>query len=186
MGAIIDSKLTFKPHVKSLLKKLGYKTSLMGRIRKFLDEKKSLVIYKHKVVPYCDYASFLVDCTTNTIMMSTVSSLLTSLLLLYVLWACDLLELGVWTRYLLWCWCLVSFLVAIVAIVAIGGGKPDDERRRRRGEETNVRKKKLRKKVRLNELNGEKMNEDVLEREMVEVFPLSCTEEQRQGKRYIF
>ena len=64
MGALIDSKLTFRPHVNNLIRKLSHKLYMLSTIRKFLDEDKSHLIYKQMIVPYADYANFLVDCTT--------------------------------------------------------------------------------------------------------------------------
>ena len=65
LGVTVDKKMTFKQQTLNLLKTMSHKNSLLGRIRKFMGEKHSLLIYKQKIVPYADYASFLIDCTTQ-------------------------------------------------------------------------------------------------------------------------
>ena len=67
MGAIIDSKVTFKPHVNKLIKNMSHKLYLFARIRKFLDESKAILYNKTMIMPFADYASFLVDCTVNAL-----------------------------------------------------------------------------------------------------------------------
>ena len=44
---------------------MSHKIYLLARIRKFLDEAKAILIYKQMIVPYADYAHYLVDCTTQ-------------------------------------------------------------------------------------------------------------------------
>ena len=65
LGITVDSRFTFKPHVNNLLRTVSHKVTLLGRIKKYLDENESLLIYKQTVVPYCDYASFTTECTVE-------------------------------------------------------------------------------------------------------------------------
>ena len=65
LGVTVDKRMTFKPQTLSVIKSVSHKNSLLGRIRRYMGEKQSLLIYKQKIVPYADYASFLIDCTTQ-------------------------------------------------------------------------------------------------------------------------
>ena len=67
LGAIFDSHMTFKANANKLIKTLNHKLYLLSRIRKHLDEEKAILFYKTMLVPYADYTSFLVDCTTSAL-----------------------------------------------------------------------------------------------------------------------
>ena len=59
LGVIMDNILTFKPHVKGLVSKMSHKVNLVARIRKFLCEEMSILLYNP------DYAIFLTDFSTK-------------------------------------------------------------------------------------------------------------------------
>ena len=65
LGALIDSTMSFKPHTNKLVTTLSHKLYLLARIRKFLNEEKAFLLYRQMIMPYIDYASFLIDCTTK-------------------------------------------------------------------------------------------------------------------------
>ena len=65
LGVSIDSQLSFKPHVNSSIKVINHKLYLLGHIRRYMSEQQSLLIYKQMVIPYTEYASFILDCSTQ-------------------------------------------------------------------------------------------------------------------------
>ena len=59
LGFILDSVLTFNCHVKNVSNMVAYKTNLLGRIRKFLNDDVALKIYKSMILPYFDYGDVI-------------------------------------------------------------------------------------------------------------------------------
>ena len=51
----LDSVLSFNYHVKNVSNMVAYKTNLLGKICKFLNEDVPLKIYKSMILPYFDY-----------------------------------------------------------------------------------------------------------------------------------
>ena len=43
LGATIDNKLTFRPHVNNVIKTISHKLHLLARIRKFFDEEQAIL-----------------------------------------------------------------------------------------------------------------------------------------------
>ena len=56
LGMILDSSLTFKPHLASVVRSVSHKIYLLSRIRKFLSNRTALLVYKTMVLPFFDYA----------------------------------------------------------------------------------------------------------------------------------
>ena len=77
LGVCIDNNLNFKQHVSNTIRGMGHKVSLLGRIRKFLEEEQSLILYKQMIIPYPDYASFVIDCSSSdlTIKLQRIQNL---------------------------------------------------------------------------------------------------------------
>lgn len=57
LGIRIDDKLNFTPHLKSMLRNLSYKKKQFKRIRKFIDQKVAINIYKTMIAPIFSYAN---------------------------------------------------------------------------------------------------------------------------------
>lgn len=57
LGVVLDSKLTFKAHIKQQLNKGCAKASALRRIRKFISKDVLVRLYKAYVLPHLDYCS---------------------------------------------------------------------------------------------------------------------------------
>ena len=61
LGVDICEDLNMDTYVKSVYKKVNFKVYMFSRIRKFITKHAAVMIYKQTIVPYLDYASFLMD-----------------------------------------------------------------------------------------------------------------------------
>ena len=59
LGITLDSTLSFNYHVRTVSNMVSYKVNLLAKIRKFLDEKVALKIYKSMILPYLDYGDII-------------------------------------------------------------------------------------------------------------------------------
>ena len=59
MGVTLDNTLSFDSHVKSTLSMVAFKTNLLARIRKYMNENVALKIYKSMILPYFDYGDVI-------------------------------------------------------------------------------------------------------------------------------
>ena len=59
LGMVLDSTLSLKAHVSSVVNTVLYKTNLLSKIRKFISESVALRIFKTMIVPYFDYGDVL-------------------------------------------------------------------------------------------------------------------------------
>ena len=57
LGVVLDSKLTFKAHIKEQLNKACAKASALRRIRKFISKDVLVRLYKAYVLPHLEYCS---------------------------------------------------------------------------------------------------------------------------------
>ena len=57
LGVVLDSKLTFKEHIKEQLTKSCVKASALRRIRKFVPRDVLVRLYKAYVLPHLEYCS---------------------------------------------------------------------------------------------------------------------------------
>ena len=57
LGVVLDSKLTFKEHIKEQLNKACAKASALRRIRKFVSKDVLVRLYKACVLPHLEYCS---------------------------------------------------------------------------------------------------------------------------------
>ena len=62
LGILLDSTLSFSEHIDYVCKKVNMRLSVLGRTRKYLSVKTSLMLYKSLVMPYFDYCDTLWDC----------------------------------------------------------------------------------------------------------------------------
>ena len=61
LGILIDTDLSFKPQRDSLHKKVNLKLTFFRRIRKYINAKAALTIYKSTILPIIEYADFIYD-----------------------------------------------------------------------------------------------------------------------------
>ena len=66
LGVVLDSKLTFKEHIKKQLNKACAKASALWRIHKFVSKDVLVRLYKAYVLPHLDYCSPLLLGVGNT------------------------------------------------------------------------------------------------------------------------
>ena len=55
LGINLDQTLNFKYHLGLLVNAISFKLYLFNKIRKFINEKSAIIIYKSMVLPYFDY-----------------------------------------------------------------------------------------------------------------------------------
>ena len=67
LGVKLDSRLTFEMHANECLRLVSHKLFLLTKIRKYIDKKQALTIYKSKIMPYFDYGDiFLIGVQVKT------------------------------------------------------------------------------------------------------------------------
>ena len=69
LGVTIDEKFTFKRHMSGLHKTTSHKVHTLGHLKKYLSEDQSILLYKQMILPYNDYASFVLDSTTQDLIL---------------------------------------------------------------------------------------------------------------------
>ena len=55
LGVKLDNRLTFETHASECIRLVSHKLFLLAKIRKYIDKKQALTIYKSKIMPHCDY-----------------------------------------------------------------------------------------------------------------------------------
>ena len=64
LGVLLDDHLTFQPYYNMVKRRMENKIFVMSKIRKYVDNKTALLIYKQAVLPLVEYAGFvLISCT---------------------------------------------------------------------------------------------------------------------------
>ena len=64
LGVILDTQLTFTPYYNMVKRRMENKIFVLSKIRKYIDNKTALLVYKQAVLPLVEYAGFvLVSCT---------------------------------------------------------------------------------------------------------------------------
>ena len=56
LGMTLDSSMSFKPHLATVVRSVSHKIYLLSRIKKFLSNRSALLVYKTMVLPFFDYA----------------------------------------------------------------------------------------------------------------------------------
>ena len=51
----LDKRLTFETHACECIRLVSYKILLLSKIRKCIDKKQAITIFKSKIMPYFDY-----------------------------------------------------------------------------------------------------------------------------------
>ena len=59
LGMVLDSTLSLKAHVSSVINTVLFKTNLLSKVRKFMTETVALRIYMTMIIPYFDYGDVL-------------------------------------------------------------------------------------------------------------------------------
>ena len=63
LGVILDDQISFTPYYNMVKRKLENKIFVMSKIRKYVDNRSALLIYKQAVLPIVEYAGFvLISC----------------------------------------------------------------------------------------------------------------------------
>ena len=65
LGVILDDQLTFTPYYNMVKRRMENKIFVLSKIRKYVDNKTALLIYKQAVLPLVEYAGFVL--VSNTI-----------------------------------------------------------------------------------------------------------------------
>ena len=68
LGIILDTHLTYKPHIKSVISKVTNKLSVLTKIRKYIDVHTSLVLFKSMILSHFDYGDFIYAAASNDIL----------------------------------------------------------------------------------------------------------------------
>ena len=59
MGVILDSNLAFTKHLNNVIRIVSHEINLLAKVRRYLDNQASLLIYKTMILPYFDYDDLL-------------------------------------------------------------------------------------------------------------------------------
>ena len=59
LGMTLDSALTYKQHLASVVRAVSHKIYVLSRVRKYLSTRSALLIYKTMVLPFFDYADVI-------------------------------------------------------------------------------------------------------------------------------
>ena len=59
LGCIIDNELTTMPEYKAVYRRIEHKIFLLSKLRYFIDKRAALLVYKQAILPYVDYAGFM-------------------------------------------------------------------------------------------------------------------------------
>ena len=65
LGVFLDQTLNFRHHLDTLINTINFKLYLLSKIRKYLNDKCALTIYKSMVIPYFDYADIIYMYSNN-------------------------------------------------------------------------------------------------------------------------
>ena len=65
VGILLDSEMTLFPLFKNIKKRVNNKMFTLRKIRKYLTENASVLVYKQTIMPIFDYAGFLLISLNN-------------------------------------------------------------------------------------------------------------------------
>ena len=65
LGVFLDQTLNFRHHIDMLINTINFKLYLLSKIRKYLNDKCALTIYKSMIIPYFDYADVVYIYSNN-------------------------------------------------------------------------------------------------------------------------
>ena len=61
LGVFIDTQLNFQHHNRILTKNVNYKVTHFKRVRKFINQSTTELIYQCTILPILEYADFILD-----------------------------------------------------------------------------------------------------------------------------
>ena len=67
LGIILDGELKYDLYLKDVKQKVGYKIVQLARIKKYMNTKQSIYVYKSKVLPFFDYGDILYEGSAQTL-----------------------------------------------------------------------------------------------------------------------
>ena len=59
LGCIIDDKLSMEHEYKAAYRRVEHKIFMLSKLRYFIDKKAALLVYKQAILPFIDYAGFM-------------------------------------------------------------------------------------------------------------------------------
>ena len=59
LGCIIDNEMTMVSEYKFVYHRVEHKIFLLGKLRYFIDKRAALMVYKQAILPFLDYAGFV-------------------------------------------------------------------------------------------------------------------------------
>ena len=59
LGCIIDNEMTMVPEYKAVYRRVEHKIFMLGKLRYFIDKRAALLVYKQAILPFMDYAAFV-------------------------------------------------------------------------------------------------------------------------------
>ena len=61
LGLTLDGTLSFSNHISTVLNSVSHKAYILSKIRKFIDIRAAIKIYKSMILPYFDYTDIVFD-----------------------------------------------------------------------------------------------------------------------------
>ena len=65
LGFSLDQTLNFKHHLELLINNISFKLYLFSKVRRFLNEKCAIIIYKTMILPFYDYCDIIYMFSNN-------------------------------------------------------------------------------------------------------------------------
>ena len=61
LGMMLESKLSMTQQLDSMYKRANSKSTILCKIRRYISEKTSVIVYKTMIRPHLDYIDFVID-----------------------------------------------------------------------------------------------------------------------------
>ena len=71
LGVILDSNLAFTKHLNNVIRIVLHKINLLAKVRRYLENQASLLIYKTMILPYFDYGDYIVYEVSTKLIVQT-------------------------------------------------------------------------------------------------------------------
>ena len=68
LGISLDQTLNFNHHLKKLVNTISHKLYVFSKIRRYLNDQASLIIYKTMILPYFDYGDVIFMFSKSTML----------------------------------------------------------------------------------------------------------------------
>ena len=63
LGFNLDQTLNYKYHLGTIINNISFKLYLFSKIRRFLNEKSAIIVYKSMILPFYDYCDVIYSCS---------------------------------------------------------------------------------------------------------------------------